>query len=115
VAWRIQAIAEGDLSERARKRALEIANDADLKRCPEKALFKLPEPRNGRDHRLPPVGSVLRRVFKQELVEVTVLDEAFEYQGRRYDSLSAIATLATGSRWNGFAFFGLTGDHRRPA
>lgn len=29
VAWRLQVLAEGDLSERARRRALEIANDAD--------------------------------------------------------------------------------------
>src|SRR5207245_10052760 len=40
VAWRMQALAEGDLSERARKRALEIANDADLKVQPTKAFLK---------------------------------------------------------------------------
>lgn len=31
IAWRIQALAEGGLSERARRRAMEIANDADLR------------------------------------------------------------------------------------
>src|SRR3954454_12001893 len=38
IAWRIQALAEGDLSERARRRAAELANDADVRLMP-------PEPR----------------------------------------------------------------------
>jgi hypothetical protein len=37
----------------------------------------------------------------------TVIDDGFEYQGRRYKSLSAIARAITGTRWNGPAFFGL--------
>ena len=37
----------------------------------------------------------------------TVLDEGFEYQGRPYKSLSAIARAITGTRWNGWVFFGL--------
>jgi hypothetical protein len=36
-----------------------------------------------------------------------VLDKGFEYDGRRFKSLSAIAQEATGSKWNGFLFFGL--------
>ncbi|MBT3789626.1 MAG: DUF2924 domain-containing protein [Alphaproteobacteria bacterium] len=38
---------------------------------------------------------------------VTVLDNGFEYQGRPYKSLSAIARAITGTRWNGWVFFGL--------
>jgi Protein of unknown function (DUF2924) len=38
---------------------------------------------------------------------VTVLDDGFEYQGRHYRSLSAIARAITGTRWNGLIFFGL--------
>jgi hypothetical protein len=37
-----------------------------------------------------------------------VLDDGFEYDGRQYRSLSAIAIEITGTRWNGFLFFGLT-------
>ena len=37
----------------------------------------------------------------------TVLDNGFEYQGRPYKSLSAIARAITGTRWNGWVFFGL--------
>lgn len=38
---------------------------------------------------------------------VTVLDDGYEYQGRPYKSLSAIARAITGTRWNGWIFFGL--------
>jgi hypothetical protein len=38
---------------------------------------------------------------------VTVLTEGYEYEGRRYQSLSAIARAITGTRWNGWRFFGL--------
>jgi hypothetical protein len=38
---------------------------------------------------------------------VTVLEEGFEYRDKRYESLSEIARLVTGTRWSGPAFFGL--------
>ena len=41
---------------------------------------------------------------------VTVLEDGFEYQGRPYKSLSAIARAIAGTRWNGWLFFGLKGD-----
>ena len=45
---------------------------------------------------------------------VTVRDDDFEYQGRPYKSLSAIARAITGTQWNGLAFFGLkSGDKRK--
>jgi Protein of unknown function (DUF2924) len=110
VAWRMQALAEGDLSERARKRALELANDADLRVQPSKA--SLSAPAAGPDPRLPAPGTILRRVFKGRNLEVRVLDDGFEFEGRRYQSLSAVASEVAGSRWNGFAFFALGGDTR---
>ena len=41
---------------------------------------------------------------------VTVREHDFEYNGRPFKSLSAVARAITGTRWNGWAFFGL----RRP-
>jgi Protein of unknown function (DUF2924) len=41
---------------------------------------------------------------------VTVLRDGFEYEGRPYRSLSAIARATTGTRWNGWTFFGLRGQ-----
>jgi Protein of unknown function (DUF2924) len=112
VAWRMQALAEGDLSERARRRALELANDADLRVQPLKAFLNAPTP-SGTDPRLPAAGTVLRRSFKDRNLEVTVMDDGFQFEGRRYQSLSAIASEVAGSRWNGFTFFGLDGGARK--
>ena len=109
VAWRLQALAEGDLSERARARARELANDADLRVQPVKAFLNASASHYGPDRRLPASGTILRRSFKGRNLEVTVLDDGFEFEGRRYQSLSAIASEVAGSRWNGFAFFALDG------
>lgn len=117
VAWRLQAQAAGGLSERARQRAHEIANEADLRvLAPRQRLVAAP-PVNitGRrfDRRIPPPGSLLQRDYRGSLIAVKVLPDGFEYQERWYRSLSAIATEVTGTRWNGLAFFGLTGERRR--
>lgn len=53
-------------------------------------------------------GSSARKMVQCLHIAVTVLANGFEYQGRHYGSLSAIATEVTGTRWNGVAFFGLT-------
>lgn len=126
IAWRIQACAEGGLSERARRRAEEIVNEADLRiripRDPVKpGLLDVRErsvigrlPRSG-DRRLPLPGTLLIREYQGRDIVVTVRDRAvFEYEGRRYKSLSAIAREVTGSRWNGYLFFGLTKPRTSP-
>ena len=46
--------------------------------------------------------------FKGQTLVVKVTDDGFEYGDRRYNSLSAIAQEITGTKWNGFLFFGLT-------
>jgi hypothetical protein len=61
-----------------------------------------------KDRRLPAIGTVLTRSYGDQKVVVKVLKNGFEYQGRHYKSLSAIAREATGTRWNGLLFFGLT-------
>ena len=118
IAWRIQALAEGGLSERARRRALEIANDADLRiRAPRTRLGQDPtlDPKlsvtrkvaGDLDSRLPPQGSYLEREYKGRRIIVKVLVGGFEFEGQIYRSLSAIAGEVTGTKWNGFAFFNL--------
>ena len=124
IAWRLQAIANGDLSERARRRALEIANDADLRiRAPKDFGSKDGAARrtvvgtiNGkRDCRLPVPGTLLTREFKDRTFVVKVLADNFEYEGRIYTSLSAIAAAISGTRWNGFAFFALNDGEKHVA
>ena len=62
-----------------------------------------------RDPRLPVPGTLLAREFRGRDIVVKVLDEGFEFEDRRYQSLSAIAKDVTGSKWNGFLFFGIAG------
>src|SRR5947207_2885831 len=115
IAWRLQANAEGDLSERARRRATEIADDRDLRvRAPKEFLGRpdfasqsIDRTQPSKDGRLPEPGSTLTRRMGDRQIVVKVLKEGFEFESRRYRSLSAIAREVTGTRWNGLLFFGL--------
>lgn len=109
VAWRLQAITEGDLSERARQRALTLAQDADLRLTTPRSQPSGPTGplRKYRDPRLPSTGTVLTRVFQGKTLTVHVLEEGFRYEDRVYRSLSAVARQISGTQWNGFLFFGL--------
>jgi hypothetical protein len=114
IAWRIQSLAEGSLSERARRRAAELADEADIRQkaplgtvLPESLAQTAEASSPARDPRLPKPGTLLSRTFKGRQIAVTVLDTTFSFEGREYKSLSAIAGEVTGTRWNGFQFFGL--------
>lgn len=112
IAWRLQADAEGDLPQRVRERALELARDSDLRTTSPKArvtdgptversaTFKRGEPLT--------VGTQLTREYKGKTVVVTVLDDGFAYAGKKYRSLSAAAKAITGTHISGHRFFDLT-------
>jgi hypothetical protein len=111
IAWRLQALAEGDLSERARERALLLAQDADLRlKAPQSSVCK-PGTTTAhslqRDSRLPLPGTVLKRTFRDQNITAQVLEQGFEYEGMVYRSLSAVARHISGTQWNGFSFFRL--------
>ena len=121
IAWRLQADAEGDLPQRVRDQALELARDSDLRTT---------APRNG-DHAdgdghtversvpftmrvtaaaaLTP-GTQLTRLYKGKTVIVTILEDGFAYAGARFRSLSAAARAITGTHISGHRFFGLAGS-----
>src|SRR5882724_8973356 len=114
VAWRLQCLTEGDLSERARQRAAELANDADLRttvpRVKEPVPVALegsepPAPACRSDSRLPMPGTILTRDYKGQSLQVEVLAAGFAYAGQTYKSLSAVAKAVTGAHCNGFWFF----------
>jgi hypothetical protein len=114
IVWRLQALAEGDLSERARQRALELANDADV---------RLSAPRQGRvvhalrggkstagaTDSLLRTGTVLSRAYKGQALQVVVSPVGFQFEGSVYSSLSAVAKAITGTHTSGRLFFRLAG------
>jgi hypothetical protein len=119
IAWRLQAKAEGGLSERALKRAAELAEGQQLRvrRPSDKQLPAMP--RATKIVSLPATtavalspGTALERVWKGEAHRVLVHPEGFEYQGQFYKSLSAVAKSITGTKWNGHVFFGLKKQKR---
>jgi hypothetical protein len=111
IAWRLQALAEGDLSERARERALSLARDADLRlRAPRLSGWQpgtAAAHGRHRDSRLPLPGTILTRTFRDQNIAVQVLEKGFQYEGMVYRSLSAVARRISGTQWNGFSFFRL--------
>jgi len=113
IAWRLQANDEGGLSERALRRAAELAQDAEIRvtapRSPciaDPARTKHLTLPSQRDAGLAP-GTLLRREWRGKEIVVTVLPDGFDYDGEIFRSLSAVARAITGTQWNGHLFFGL--------
>lgn len=88
LAWRLQAEALGGLTPETR-------------RCLSRRGAIAPEGRALGD------GAILRRDWQGRQIEVVVRADGFLWEGKTYPSLSAIASAATGTRWNGPRFFGL--------
>ena len=116
ITWKMQANIEGDISERARRRAAELARGTDIRTTAPKATKPITKPVGNtvtgfvqpeEDNRLPPPKSVLERVYKGEKILVLVLENGFEYEGAIYKTLSAVAKKITGQHCNGYHFFNL--------
>jgi hypothetical protein len=110
LAYRIQELAYGGLSEATRSQMADILQDAGLD---EQASIPGRGRTQKRPNDLPLAGTRLVRIWNGDRHEVTTIQGGFEYQGRRYRSLSAIAKAITGTHWNGRAFFGLRGGTPR--
>ena len=120
ILWRLQSMAEGDLSERARQRATELANEAEVRmsspHVPKSASQQLDPALFGQvsgpsaDRRLPSPGALITRLYKGTSVQVHVLTIGFEFEGTFYKSLSAVARKVTGQHCNGYLFFRLGKD-----
>lgn len=96
LAWHGQAEQHGGLSLAAQRQLKAIGKDLHSSRSGQKAASA----------RLAP-GTVLHKTWQGQTYTVTVGSDAYEFQGQSYASLSEIARLITGTRWNGPAFFGL--------
>jgi len=110
----LQARAEGDLSERARRRAAELIANADLRLSAPPADVgtamdkRPPTLRMPADERLPRPGTILTRRYKGRTLQVEVLEHGIAFEGKTYRSLSAVAKAVTGAHCSGHFFFGLT-------
>lgn len=113
IVWRLQAMEQGDLTDRARTRAAELARDVDLRVRPLPEVHRSFEGATGVTTPLmPKPGTVLRRLYRGRTHEVEVLTEGFRYEGKVYRSLTAVANEIAGIGWNGKLFFGLTPRRR---
>lgn len=122
IAWRIQANAQGGLTDRAVRRAAELANESDIrvsepKTAPENAKpatqTRTTESLHPSDDRIPPVGDCIVRSYKSRDHVVTVLVDGFEYEGQKFKTLSAVAKQVSGQHCSGFRFFNLTGSETK--
>ena len=105
LSYRIQELAYGGLKPETVQRLEELGEELDGGN---------PVLRRIRGDDMPIIGTRLIREYQGVQHSVTVLHDGFEYQGQPYKSLSSIARAITGTRWNGWVFFGLK-NHRRTA
>jgi hypothetical protein len=98
LAYRLQEQEVCSLSARNRRRLTQLTKsiDDDSRRSSSQTVPIKP-------------GTRLMRQWKDRVHIVNVEEGSYEYSGTRYDSLSEIARLITGTRWSGPLFFGLKG------
>jgi len=98
LAYRIQELAYGGLKPETIRRLEKLGEDLDGGNITKRRI---------RTDIKPITGTRLLREWQGVEHVVTVTADGFEWQGRPYQSLSSIARAITGSRWNGWVFFGL--------
>lgn len=103
IAYRIQELAYGGLKPETIRRLERLGEELDGGDSKKRSIRA--------DRERPITGTRLLREWQGVEQIVTVTADGFEWQGRPYKSLSAIARAITGTRWNGWTFFGLK-NHR---
>ena len=98
IAYRLQELTYGG-PDRETRRMLDLL--ADEVEGHSRRKHQIADPRN------PVAGTKLIREWDGVAHTVTVLKDGFDWGGQRYKSLSAVARAITGTRWNGYRFFGL--------
>jgi hypothetical protein len=116
IAYRIQELEYDGISEEAQGRIKEIIEESDpINNKALRSAGNSKEKFQGlkgkhsslKDKRLPIPGTIVKKEYKGNLIQVEVLENGFEYKGNKYKSLSAIAKEITGAQWNGYVFFNL--------
>ncbi len=113
IAYRLQEQEYGGLSPKAKDRLTFLINEYDPINnkalrpnvtTAGKEVVALP---SLRDKRLPIPGTIIHKDYKGQEIRVKVLEKGFEYNGKFYRTLTAIAQELTGAHWNGYSFFNL--------
>ena len=101
LAYRIQELAYGGLSDATKERLEQIAKEYGLDKMA--SINRSTPKKKG----MPVIGTRLIREWNGKRYEATVVPKGFEFEGKTYRSLTAITKVITGTHWNGPAFFGL--------
>jgi hypothetical protein len=113
IAWKLEEQRLGGLSQVARDRLEELIEQIEVPKEEDGGRGVKRRPRT-----FPPqkrdltVGTTLTRVWHGQPLQVKVVEDGFEYDGKVHKSLSAVAKAITGAHWNGRLFFGLTARQR---
>ena len=117
LAWRLQELQHGGLSDRAEERIAELSLDSFIRgRTPTHAVAAAalqPTPRPRRDARLPTPGTVIVKQYKDRELRVVVREDGLELDGTMYPTATALAKVVTGSKSiNGWLFLGIAKRRR---
>ena len=107
IAYRLHELEYGSLSIEAKHRLEELIVTYDPINNKTLRLDKvmINQTISTKDKRLPIPGTTITKEYKGSIYKVRVLEKGFEYNGKIYKSLTAIAYEITGSHWNGYSFF----------
>ncbi|MDD5044865.1 MAG: DUF2924 domain-containing protein [Candidatus Omnitrophica bacterium] len=112
IAYRLQEIEYGSLSQKAQNRLKELialydpVNNKAIR--PKVSVETQARTKTrGRDMRLPIPGTIITKDYRCKKYQVKVLENGFEFEGKVYKHLTAIAEKITGAHWNGYNFFNL--------
>ena len=103
--YRLQELEFGGIKSETREYMNQLLNEAGLNALAGRKTTKKKRRRNAAELI---AGTLLVREWRGRNYEVKVLADGFEYDGRKYRSLSGIAKDITGTSWNGLTFFGLS-------
>jgi len=112
IAYQLQELEFGGLSQKAQNRLKELiglydpVNNKAIR--PKVSVETQARTKTrGRDMRLPIPGTIITKDYRGKKYQVNVLENGFEYEGKVYKHLTAIAEKITGAHWNGYNFFNL--------
>jgi len=109
IAYKLQEQKHGVLSAKAKSKLKTLIEEYDpinnKTLRPDKPIVN--QQAAVKDKRLPIPGTVITKEYKGENYQVKMLEKGFEYNGKIYKTLSAIAKEITGAHWNGYLFFNL--------